>query len=270
MITFYDIPSTLPSSAWSPSTWTTRLSLNYKALPYKTEWIEFPDIAEFCRKKGVAPTLSPFKQRRGSPYYSLPAIIDNSSTPPIALAESLEIANYLDKAYPRSRRLVPPGEEAEALQRKFAARFTALVFPPIAAIFFPKVLDILNPASRAHFSSQRARQVYTKTPLEEITVNNEIRVGQGQEARMWEEFRWAWNTLYEEFYAKEGLWLMGDEISFADFIVVAYLTCFCLLFREDSRQWLDLRGWNGGRWGRMYDETGYLRVVHSIHRDARL
>ncbi|KAH6893669.1 hypothetical protein BKA70DRAFT_1389583 [Coprinopsis sp. MPI-PUGE-AT-0042] len=279
MITFYDIPSTLPSSAWSPSTWKTRLSLNYKALPYKTEWIEFPDIAEFCRKKGIASTQSPFKQRRGSPYYSLPAIIDNSATPPIAIAESLDIAKYLDKAYPQSRRLVPPGEEAEGLQRKlipqgeeaetlqraFAARFSALIYPPIAPIFFPKILDILNPTSGAYFSSQRARQVFGKTSLEEITVDR------GEECRMWEEFRGAWNTLSEEFYKdEERLWLTGDEISFADLVVVGYLVCFCLLFGEESWQWLDLRSWNGGRWGKMYDETAHLRVTNPTQRNALL
>jgi glutathione S-transferase len=270
MITFYDIPSTLPSCAWSPSTWKTRLSLNYKGLPYKTEWIEFPRIANFCKEHGIQATPNPFRQRRGSPYYSLPAIIDNSTNPTTALADSLEIAKYLDEAYPNSRKLIPPGEEAEALQRKFAARFTALIFPPIATLFFPKILAILSPVGRSHFSSQKARQVYTKTPLEHVTVGGVISVNPGEKTRMWEEFKGAWNSLSEEFYAEECLWLMGDEISFADFIVAAYLTCFCLLFGEESRQWLDIRSWNNGRWGRMYDETAYLRVTHPIQRNARL
>ncbi|KAH6888787.1 hypothetical protein BKA70DRAFT_57554 [Coprinopsis sp. MPI-PUGE-AT-0042] len=265
MITFYDIPSTLPSSAWSPSTWKTRLSLNYKALPYKTEWIEFPNIAEFCRKKGVAPTPSPFKQRRGPPYFSLPAIHDDSTSPPTALAESFEIAKFLDKAYPESKRLIPQSEEAETLQRAFTARFGALIYLPIAPIFFPKILGILNPTSGAYFSSQRARQVFGKTSLEEITVDR------GEECRMWEEFRGAWNILSEEFYKdEERLWLTGDEISFADLVVVGYLICFCLLFGEESWQWLDLRSWNGGRWGKMYDETAHLRVTDPTQRNALL
>jgi glutathione S-transferase len=270
-ITFYDIPSTLrPSQAWSPNTWKTRLSLNLKSIPYKTEWIEFPHIAALCHSKGISPTPSPWKGegRRAPPYFSLPAILDTTPVIPTPVSDSLEIAKYLDASYPEIKQvLIPGGEAGEALQRKFTARFTELVYPPIAPIFFPKILDILNPASQAYFSQQRGRQVFGKTSLEEVTVPD-----RGEESRVWEEFRGAWNTLSKEFYKDqvEQLWFTGDEISFADLVVVGYLICFCLLFGEESWQWLDLRSWNGGRWGRMYDETAHLRIPHPIQQNALL
>ena len=39
----FDIPGK-DGLAWSPNVWKVRAVLNYKKLPYKTEWIEFPDI----------------------------------------------------------------------------------------------------------------------------------------------------------------------------------------------------------------------------------
>lgn len=39
----FDIPSK-EGRAWSPNVWKVRAVLNYKKIPYRTEWIEFPDI----------------------------------------------------------------------------------------------------------------------------------------------------------------------------------------------------------------------------------
>jgi hypothetical protein len=32
-----------------------RASLNYKGVPYKTEWTEYPDVAPTLKKAGIAP-----------------------------------------------------------------------------------------------------------------------------------------------------------------------------------------------------------------------
>ena len=42
-LTLYDIPSK-GQKCWSPNVWKTRLVLHYKQIPYKTEWIEYPEI----------------------------------------------------------------------------------------------------------------------------------------------------------------------------------------------------------------------------------
>lgn len=41
----YDLPNPGRNSCWSVNTWKTRAALNFKGIPYKTEWVEFPDIA---------------------------------------------------------------------------------------------------------------------------------------------------------------------------------------------------------------------------------
>ena len=44
-VILYDIPSKPRCHGWSLNPWKTRMALNYKKVPYKTEWIEFPDLA---------------------------------------------------------------------------------------------------------------------------------------------------------------------------------------------------------------------------------
>ncbi|THU78683.1 hypothetical protein K435DRAFT_786154 [Dendrothele bispora CBS 962.96] len=51
-LVFFDIPSKI--GAWSPNTWKTRYSLNYKGIPYKTVWVESPDIAKTLKDLVIA------------------------------------------------------------------------------------------------------------------------------------------------------------------------------------------------------------------------
>ena len=44
----FDLPGK-DGRAWSPNTWKVRSVLNYKKVPYQTEWIEFPDIVPKLR-----------------------------------------------------------------------------------------------------------------------------------------------------------------------------------------------------------------------------
>ncbi|KAL0961286.1 hypothetical protein HGRIS_006246 [Hohenbuehelia grisea] len=67
VITLYDLATTLkPDQAWSGNTLRARFALNYKGLPFKTVYVEFPDIEKVCKKIGAAPTsLKP----NGDPLY---------------------------------------------------------------------------------------------------------------------------------------------------------------------------------------------------------
>ena len=40
----YDLPSKDGPACWSPNTWKTRAALNFKRVPYKTEWTTYPDL----------------------------------------------------------------------------------------------------------------------------------------------------------------------------------------------------------------------------------
>ncbi|GAW07249.1 AChain Crystal Structure Of Glutathione Transferase Gstfua3 From Phanerochaete Chrysosporium [Lentinula edodes] len=112
-IVFYDIPFAESNICWSPNTWKTRYSLNYKGLSYRTEWIEYPDIEALCIKIGAAPT--DVKADGITPDYTLPVIYDPSTDKTIS--DSFAIALYLDTAYPDTPKLFPPG--TQALQEAF-------------------------------------------------------------------------------------------------------------------------------------------------------
>lgn len=98
--------------AWAPKSWRIRYrspaansnqdpylytqlhKVYYKGIPYKTEWLEYPDIEGKLKELGIS--LTSIKQD-GQPFYPLPAIFDpNTST---GIADSYSIARYLDKTY---------------------------------------------------------------------------------------------------------------------------------------------------------------------------
>lgn len=79
--------------------------LNYKKVPYITEFVGFPDIAAVLSAAGAAPT------RPTDPKYSVPAIIDARTDPHVVLADSAVIADYLEKTHPEPS-IYPHGREA--------------------------------------------------------------------------------------------------------------------------------------------------------------
>ncbi|KAG1898643.1 uncharacterized protein F5891DRAFT_1043170, partial [Suillus fuscotomentosus] len=84
-----------------------RLTLNYKELTYGTKWVETTDIESVCKSLGIPPTsMLP----DGTPKYTLPALIDNTFTPPAVLSDSNPIIEYLERTYtdPDSSRAVCP------------------------------------------------------------------------------------------------------------------------------------------------------------------
>ncbi|KAL5504851.1 hypothetical protein ACEPAH_7514 [Sanghuangporus vaninii] len=151
MITFYDIPSKLPGKAWSPNTFKTRISLNYKEVPYKTEWIEYPDIEPTLKKLGGAPTS---KKDDGRDHYTLPAIHDSATGK--FITDSTRIAEYLDATYPDKPLLFPPGSRHAAV-----AMLEDVTLPTIF-----KLIPLLLPGPAYHPSE--ASVVYVRSTREKL------------------------------------------------------------------------------------------------------
>jgi len=99
LITLYDIQSKV--GAWSPNTWKTRFVLNYKQLPYKTEWVSLPDVEPILRSIGAKPAGD------GGLFYSLPVI----EVRPTIIEDSGKIAAYFEKKCP-DHPLFPEGSLA--------------------------------------------------------------------------------------------------------------------------------------------------------------
>ncbi|KAJ7729647.1 hypothetical protein DFH07DRAFT_177799 [Mycena maculata] len=229
-IIFYDIPSTAPGCAWSPNTWIIRYALNLKGLEYKTVWVEYPDIADLCKRIGAAPSMI---RKNGSPYYTLPVIEDPATG--TVLSESLLITEYLDATYPGTHALIPPG--TRTLQRSSYDHVTTASTEYI----MPAVADILRPRSKGYFVRTREESFGKK--LADMTPT-----GEAHEIA-WKELEAGFGRVSS--WMKDDMFVMGDVVSYADLVVAGEFQWFKKSFGEESDKWKDMLTWQGGRWAKL-------------------
>ncbi|TFK96933.1 hypothetical protein BDV98DRAFT_536033 [Pterulicium gracile] len=236
MITLYDIPGKLPGQAWSPNTLKSRLALNFKGLPFHTEWVEYPEIEGLYKTLDLAPTNV---QPDGvTPYYTLPIIVDASipGKDPVVVSDSWNIAVYLDQAYPDAPLLFPKG--TKALQAAFQETWMDAFFWPATVFLRPRTPEIaLNPRSAEHFRRTRSHQL--GRPLAEIEPKGEARVAYLKE---WEEKLGKVARVYEG--VTDERYLTGDEAVYADLLAGAYVRYFRVIGGKE--EWEIVSGWHGG------------------------
>ncbi|KAI0258202.1 hypothetical protein BC834DRAFT_975383 [Gloeopeniophorella convolvens] len=122
----YDIPGTsVKHSAWSPNTWKTRFVLNYKGVPYKTEWVECLNIAALAKRLDAPHTSV---DSNGAAEYTAPMLRDVRTGKTIS------------------------GESAIA---SFEDAFGANVTGPLGEIMLQRIYDQLNDASKPYFLRTR-------------------------------------------------------------------------------------------------------------------
>ncbi|KAF9479949.1 hypothetical protein BDN70DRAFT_878249 [Pholiota conissans] len=240
-IIFYDIPSTI--GPWSPNTWKVRYCLNFKGLPYKTEWIEYPDIAPRCQQLGIAHTT--MKPDGVTPHYTLPAIYDPSTKRYIA--ESAAIAEYLEEQYPDTPAVFPFDTMGLLIDFKDALNRVGI----IAAHQFvrPAIHRILNPASQGFYRTTR-EQFYGKK-LEDVAPKLDTEEGRVEWAKI--EATFATVALWYSKNGGKGPFILGDRVSWADFVVGGNLLWFKAAWGEDDKKWKDLMSWQGGVWKTLSD-----------------
>ncbi|PCH40178.1 hypothetical protein WOLCODRAFT_136708 [Wolfiporia cocos MD-104 SS10] len=240
MITLYDIPSDIKGIAWSPNTWKTRIALQIKGLQFETVWVEYPDIADLCKKIGAAPSGT---RADGSPSYTLPVIHDSSTN--TVVSESGLIARYLDKTYPNTPILISP--ETDALHGAFQEVSRFIILPHMSQLMVPPSHAHLHPPSQAYF--RRTREISFGQKIEEISPPGAIR-----EALL-EKLQGGFTKLAEwlELDGREKLFFTGNRVSHADLSIAGWLIWIKLILGADSPEWLAVKTWNGGRWGRFME-----------------
>ncbi|KAL9006293.1 MAG: hypothetical protein Q9188_000950 [Gyalolechia gomerana] len=206
-IILYDIPSKDRCAAWSPSSWKTRLILNYKNIPYTTNWLEFPSIAPHLQSLSIPPNPS------GSPIpYTLPAVRLPDGTP---IMDSKRIALALEERYPNPPLYLSSPQVTEIEDHVLHALRTLFGFTLPKT---PRV--ILNEESGAYYSDKLSKRF--GMPLEQFEKGIS-----GDEK--WEEMRPFLKRIGEMLREEEGKGplLRGDEeVSYADLVVVAMLHYF--------------------------------------------
>jgi len=234
-IIFYDIPSApgKPVKTWGPNTWKTRYTLNYKGLPYKTEWVEYPDIEALCKRLGAPPTG---KKPDGRDQYTLPVIYDPSTKK--AVADSLAIAKYLDSTYPDTPQVVPPG--LDAFQAVFLDSIVGLVVLPGLLILLSRIAGYLGPQSAEYFRTTREERFGAK--LEDMN-----------KPEQWEALEQGFGKVKDYILANgEGkdLVLLGNKskITFSDIQIASVLIWLKTLMGENSEDWKRVAGFQDGFW----------------------
>lgn len=224
-----------------------RYVLNYKGLPYQTEWVEYPDIEPLYAKIGAKSHIT--KPDGVTPHYTVPILHDQSTG--VVISDSAEIARYLDKAYPDTPTVFPSGTDAfhyafnDALENNFSA------LPQFALI---ATYPILNPRSKGFFRDSKEKSMFNGRTLEEVAPKG------ADKEKEWAQLRDDFGNI-DAWMKKEDKYFMSDVISYADFTISAWLLYIRIVYGADSEEWKDILTWHKGRWGALVKNLEKYEIV---------
>jgi len=247
-IVLYDIPRNVPAgqggSTWSPNTLKSRIALNYKRIPFTTEWIEYPDIAPKFKALGLAPNP------KGTPY-TVPVI---QYTPPGSkdaqyIMESSAIADFLDRTFP-ARALYRGSAESQRAQREFRDLVLPCAHVHFGAFVHHGVASSLHPVSEAYFR-RKVEAVFG--PLEQL-LTPRAKYDEAL-AHVVEGF----NSLSEfvdreEAAGNEVLYALDEEgVRAPTYAGMVFAGALGWLHRSGAQgAWEDIINLNGGRWAQLW------------------
>ncbi|KAK8044574.1 hypothetical protein PG993_004598 [Apiospora rasikravindrae] len=154
-IVFYDIASGPPVRPFAPNPWKTRYALNFKRAHFVTQWVDLADVTATRKSLGAEPVRF---HPNGEPFYTLPAIKDPGANDTV-VADSFDIAVYLDKKYPEAPSLFRNASSI-GLYASFNAHMDT-IFPLGAALGcedFP-----FNPATAEQCQAEFCRRIGVQT-----------------------------------------------------------------------------------------------------------
>lgn len=233
-----------------------RLALNYKGIPYTTEWTEYPDIAPKFTALYVSNHPPPPQKKKnqlnspkpsglapheaGPAAYTIPTVQMPSGA---IITDSLAIAHALE-AHTRSPSLHLDAAVLEPVQRAVSDAFAAL--RPLVLPMVPATL--LNEPSASFFLRTRAERF--GQPLARLAESEAVRSG-----RVWREAEEGGLAALRELLREDasGPFFLGREVSYADFVFVAFLRFF---ERVDRRVLFERCVRFDEGFGRLYEACG--------------
>ncbi|KAF4576801.1 GST N-terminal domain-containing protein [Pleurotus pulmonarius] len=202
-IVLYDLACT-KNTCFSPVVWGIRLMLNYKQIPYKTIFLEFPDIEPTLKNLGLASHDSTSKLK-----YTVPTIHHVRTN--TYIMDSSRIAQFLEATYPD-----PPVALSSELGREIQAKARAAISPAFRTSLMPREINILSPRSQEYF--RRTREAWLGHPLEDLLLP-------GKEEQAWEAVADAMRAVGELMltHKAEGPFVLGASPSYTDFFITGSL-----------------------------------------------
>ncbi|KAJ5157150.1 uncharacterized protein N7482_008250 [Penicillium canariense] len=197
-IVLYDLACT-KNACFSPAVWRIRLMLNYKRIPYRTIFLEFPDIEPTLKGLGLETQTK----------YTVPAIHHVATN--TYMIDSIPIAQFLESTYPD-----PPVQLTSELGREIEAQASAVVGTVLRTSLLPREIGILSPRAQEYF--RRTREESLGHPLEKLLDKEEDN----------------WNALDDRIRAvgelmltnkAEGPFVLGAHPIYTDFFIAGTLQC---------------------------------------------
>lgn len=237
--------------------------LNFKGLPHKTEWIEYPDITPTFIAMGMPQT------GKRKIYYSVPAIsdgitqVDSKDHTPTLIADSWKIAHYLETKYPGPYSLFP-NDTAPMQYILFDTIEDIYMVGPSFNLMVLQTFKGLNPTSHTYFRETREERPGLCTD-ERPRLEDLCPEGPERDA-MIEKLERLFTRLDDIFAhtrgrESEGIFTLPSQIVYSDFCLAAILMWFKVLAYEEL--WVHIEKWNGGRWATFFDaiDSKYGQVV---------
>ncbi|CCO31303.1 hypothetical protein RSOLAG1IB_07372 [Rhizoctonia solani AG-1 IB] len=247
-IIFYDLADA-NSKSWSFNPYKTRLSLNYKHLPYRVVYLSFPDIEPRLKELGMSPVSETF------PRYTLPVIADPSADPegkPTYVSDSFKIALYLDEKYPAPKypAIFSPG--THGLQSLLMTEYFPTLISAIIPLCLPNLPGILDARSIEHIIRTRGPVAAFEPTSKEAKAEF---VKKAQEKL---------DTLAQSLAHNDGSgpFVLGKQVSFIDFSIGGLLHFVQKSEPEDSTVFDELLNWSDGKWGI------YWQGIQQIEKDS--
>ncbi|CAE6473020.1 unnamed protein product [Rhizoctonia solani] len=248
-IIFYDLADA-NNKHWSFNPYKTRLSLNYKGLPYQVVYLSFPDIEPRLEELGVAPVSETF------PRYTLPVIADPSTDPngkPTYVSDSFKIALYLDEKYPAPKypSIFSPG--THGLQNLLLTEYFPVLVSAIIPLCAPNLLRILDSRSIDYIRRTRGANFIPDPLSEEAKLQLLKRAQQTFEILM--------RSL--DLNDGSGPFVLGTQISFIDFSIGGLFHFVQKSEKEDTALFEEILSWSEGKWGTYWDKIQQIETNSS-------
>jgi glutathione S-transferase len=260
---FYDISSPREPRSYAPNPSKARLALSFKCVPFKTTWVDMPDIPD-VRKGLSCPATRKFDD--GSDYYTLPMLRDSTSGR--VVGDSFDIANYLEEMFPDSGGcLFPPVSTRTGLDYESPNKDMAFFAPlttnegsknkayarfntHVDATFSSHVLLVAQYIPFNPKSAETAKALFVKrahlNSWDDLCIQGEAR------DQVKAAFKVSLSSLAQLFTVHEdGPYLEGKLANYADLIVGGWLNMFSATMPEE--EWKDFRLWHGGVFARLHD-----------------
>ena len=260
-LVLYDIAFAKPyeENMAAPNPWKARYALNFKQVPYTTEWVQMPDIAKVRQSLGIGACR---KFADGKDFYTLPVLKDNDTG--AVIGDTVDIANYLQNKYPdagagdlfpeQDLGFVCPG--AVEILVPLSVRDDDSIHPDYA--LFNTNVDWAftlhcqltgsgmkwDPEVKDQVEEEFARRAGVKS-FQEMCVVGEARQGLLDSLQ---------KTLKDlaAMYQRDasGPFLLGAQATYADIIVGGWLRMFCKATEEG--EWEQIAAWYDGVFGKLH------------------